>query len=177
MLSNTEYDTMQLVPVVKTSSRQDKRMYLKLINKFRAEYFSSAPEMRLEDVNHALDNKVLCMLITVDNKFIGMVEATPGSVNNQKILNIATIFVDKRYRGNGIANFVYSQLDNLLPDIDIALQIEESKYRENVNQFANMGFTHYWAGEMNSQDHRKYDEKTFVLYHKQYAKGLQPILA
>ena len=167
----------QLLPVVKTSSRQDKRMFLKLINKFRGEYFSGADHMAMEDVNHALDNQVVCMLITVDNKFIGMVEATPGSVNNQKILNIATIFVDKRYRGNGIANVVYRRLNNLLPELDIALQIEESKYFENVNQFANMGFTHYWAGELeNTQDHRKYDEKTFVLYHKEYAKGLQPIL-
>ena len=168
---------IQLVPVVKTSTRQDKRMFLKLINKFRGEYFSSADDMGMEDVNHALDNHVVCMLITVDNKFIGMVEATPGRVNNQKILNIATIFVDKRYRGNGIANVVYSHIDNLLPEVDIALQIEESKYFENVNQFANMGFTHYWAGELeNTQDHRKYNEKTFVLYYKEYEKGLQPIL-
>ena len=167
----------QLLPVVKTSSRQDKRMFLKLINKFRAEYFTDADPMGMEDVNHALDNKVLCMFITVDKKCIGMVEATPGSVNDQKLLNIATIFVDKRYRGNGIANVVYSHLDNLLPEVDIALQIEESKYHVNVNQFANMGFTHYWAGELpNVQDHRKYDEKTFVLYQKEYEKGLQPIL-
>ena len=50
---------IQLVPVVKTSTRQDKRMFLKLINKFRGEYFSGADHMAMEDVNHALNNQVV----------------------------------------------------------------------------------------------------------------------
>ena len=169
---------IHLIPVTKNSSRQHKRMFLKLINKFRAGYFADADNMGMEDLNHALANHVLCTLITANDKFIGMVEATPGGVNEQKILNVATLYIDPRHRNKGIANYVYKMLDDIVPEVDVALQIEESNYLQNVKKFEQMGFTYYWAGEIkNVQDHRKYDEKTYVLYHKQYSPELLPVAA
>ena len=166
---------IELSAITKRSSRHEKRVFLKYMNKFRANYFADAPDMDMSDINYALDNKIVCMLIVADNKYIGAVEATPGCVITQKILNIATIFIDKQFRNKGIANFVYAYLDNLLPDVDVALQIEESNYYQNISKFKNMGFTHYWAGDVSSNDHRQYNEKTFVLYSEKYDNQLMPI--
>jgi ribosomal protein S18 acetylase RimI-like enzyme len=157
------------------TSRQDKRLYLKYVNKFRKDYFTDAEPQSMQDVNYALELKTLCLLILLNNKVVGMVEATPGSIKNKKILNIATIYIDKQHRNKGIANFVYHYLDNLLPHVDIALHIEESNYYNNISKFKEMGFTHYWVGFLSSPDHRMYDEKTFVLYTEKYDNELMPI--
>jgi len=156
------------IKAIKT--RQDKRLYLKYINKFRAGYFADAPSMTILDINNAKDQKIVMGLILLNNKCIGLVEATPGNIYSQKILNIATIYVDTRHRGQGIANVVYKYFSNIQDDVDIALHIEESNYTKNVSKFKDMGFTHYTVGvdSVGVNDHRKYNEKTYVLYDKKH---------
>ena len=160
---------MSDISIQPINARQDKRLYLKYINKFRAGYFADAPSMSILDVNHAIEQKIVMGLILLNNKCVGIVEATPGNIYSQKILNIATIYVDTRHRGQGIANVVYKYFSNLQDDIDVALQIEESNYTKNASKFKDMGFTHYAMVEcVSSSDHRKYDEKTYVLYDKKH---------
>ena len=52
------------------NTRQDKRLYLKYINKFRAGYFADAPSMSILDVNHAIEQKIVMGLILLNNKFM-----------------------------------------------------------------------------------------------------------
>jgi len=153
-------------------SRQDKRLYLKYINKFRKGYWSDAPAMSMLDINYALDNKILCLLVLLNNKCIGMVEATPGNVYATKVLNIATIYIDKKYRNSGIAKIVYKYIDSF-ENVEIGLQIEQRNFTANIDKFLDCGFTHYSKLTLTSDDHRCYEEDTYVLYTKQHCDELQ----
>lgn len=165
-----------MIEITPLQTRQDKRSYIKYVNKFRKEYFANhingdASAFDIETVNYGLENKIVMCLIQLNNKCIGIVEATPGSIYGQKILNIATIYVDKKHRSRGIANIVYKFFSELLDDVDIALHIEESNFNQNVSKFIDMGFTHYLLlEECDSIDFRKYDEKTYVLYDKKHTQ-------
>lgn len=164
---------IQLKPI---KSRQDKRLYLKYINKFRKGYWSDAQDLSMLDVNYGLDQKIVCCLVLLNNKCIGMVEATPGNVYTTKIINIATIYIDKRYRNSGIAKYVYKYMQSSIPnDVEIALQIEERNFESNKDKFLDCGFTHYDKITLNSDDHRQYDEQTYVLFTKQHINKLKPI--
>jgi len=153
-------------------SRQDKRLFLNYINKFRKDYFADALAMSMSDINYALDNKTLCCLIMANNKCIGMLEATPGNVYATKVLNIATIYIDKRYRNSGIAKIVYKYIDSF-ENVEIGLQIEERNFTANIDKFLDCGFTHYSKLTLTSDDHRCYKEDTYVLYTKQHSDELK----
>jgi ribosomal protein S18 acetylase RimI-like enzyme len=163
-----------MVDLKPLTSRQDKRLYLKYVNKFRKDYFTDADPQDMQDVNYALENNILCLLILLNNKVIGMLEATPGNVYATKVLNIATIYIDKKYRKQGIAKQVYKFMESY---IDIALHIEQSNFAKNIDKFINCGFNFYNdMKNTDNVDHRQYDEKTYVLYTKQHIDAFKPIL-
>lgn len=164
---------IELQPI---KSRQDKRMYLKYINKFRKGYWSDAPDMSIEEINYALDKKIICCNVLLNNKCIGMLEATPGHINATKTIQIATIYIDKKYRNSGIAKYVYKYLEAVMPDdVEIALHIEQRNFDTNIDKFLDCGFTHYGITTVKSDDHRQYDEDTYVLFTKQHHHMLKPI--
>jgi GNAT superfamily N-acetyltransferase len=155
------------------TDRKDKRLFCRLINKFRDEYYKNESPFDITPRLLDLMTDPIRQIYYSDKTPIAICEMTSGQGFGKTTLSVATVYVKPSYRGQGIANIIYRDSERIAKELDqvFYIQIEESSLNSNKQKFLNMGFTHFMPliVTTSSKDYEAgYKEKAFALFTQNY---------
>ena len=154
------------------SDRQSRRDFVKLMRKFRQEYFTGDKNYGPYDMEHVGCNNTTCFNIYKHTTIIGILEFTAGQLGNKHTLDLGTIYIVPKYRNNGLSKDIYNLMQHVCDGIDVIYNthIEDKNFIGNEKKFMQLGFTHYIKTK-----HTGYVGDTYCLFRKPYFKLLMPI--
>lgn len=160
------------------ADRKEKRMFCRLLNKFRNEYFKGESPFDVDTRYLDMTQGVVRSILYKHKTPLGVIESCCGVAFGKKTLGVGTVYIKPAYRNQGLAIQSYDFVEKMANKMDCLfnLQIEESSLKSNKQKFIDMGYTHaYHIAEFdNGMD---YKEKTFALFKGNHdINELQPIM-
>ena len=170
---NTEYNVGGI------HDTKAEKIFVKLLNKFRDEYFKGNSPYDITREHLPLIQGVLRNILYKYNRPIGIVETGMGIAFGKVTMGVCTVYIEPEYRNQGLAKNFYTFIEQMAlhedADALFNIQIEESSLKENMEKFIQLGFTHaYHIAEFDNG--MEYKEKTYALFKQQHGiKQLIPI--
>ena len=152
-----------------TAHRKDQKVFCKLLNKFRDEYFDGNSPYDVTLQHLPLIKGVIRNVLYKYNRPIGVVETGMGMAFGETTMGVCTVYIEPNFRSKGLAQMAYAFVEKQanLTDSLFNIQIEESSLKKNINKFIELGFTHaYHIAEFDNG--MEYNEKTFALFKDQH---------
>ena len=155
-------------------NRKDNRLALRLMNKFRNEYFEGNPpfEMTWDFYKDLMRSGGVEPWLYMNGKnVIAYLDLAPGITRGVPSISIATIYIVPRYRKNNISNSIYNAVEQLAKSYGglFNIQVEERFFLNNEQKYRDLGFMYYEVnGETNSIG--EYKDKTYLLFKQQVDK-------
>ena len=160
------------------TDRKSKRLFCRMLNSFRNEYFKGNSPFDIEVAHLDMYEGVVRHILFSNKTPVGIVECCWGSAFGKVTLGIGTVYIKPKYRGLNIAHDLYNYFENIAHDADALfnIQIEKSSFDANRQKFIAMGFTHYEEIKEFSNG-ADYKEPTYALFRGHNGiNQLQPIM-
>lgn len=174
----TEYN---MVILQYEPTRRHKRDWLRMINKFRSEYFGDQNwrPITQEQVNREIsseEKKIWNYMLYQGRQCVAIAEVTTGWIAGQRLLSIATLYVKSTHRSQGLAMAMYDEVEQMAQHVNawFTIQVEQTALEHNRDKFMEMGFVTYDPIEKFSNG-RGYREQTYLLFKGYHLLRLRPL--
>jgi hypothetical protein len=153
------------------------KIFVKLLNRFRDEYFKGNSPYDITREHLPAIQGVLRNILYKYNRPIGIVETGMGMAFGKFTMGVCTVYIEPDYRNQCLAKNFYTFIEQMAirEDALFNMQIEESSLKENMDKFIQLGFTHAYHIE-EFDNGMEYNEKTYALFKEQHGiKELIPL--
>lgn len=177
-MTEDNYDIVILQQDPTESYKQD---WLRMINAFKADYFQhQAGHSRLSRraMEHGLENQkgLFNFMLYKNTICIAIAEVAVGSLWKHRTMGVATVYVKPNYRGKGIANDLYQEIERIAKENDCLfnMHIEQDSLDKNRDKFIEMGFVTY-EPIREFTNGNGYAQQTYALFTDYHYKRMKPL--
>jgi len=172
---------LEMVILQQDPQRHYKRDWIRMINKFKESYFKTRTgwnPITSDMLNWSLEHEkgLFSYLVYKAGRCVAIAEVALGSVGKQSTMAVATIYVKSQHRGQGLAQALYGEIEQMARDCGcwFNIHIEQASLDHNRDKFIAMGFVTYEPIRSFSNG-RRYGEQTFALFRDYHLKRMRPL--
>jgi len=174
-------DIYRYVILQQDPTESHKRDWMRMINAFKADYFQhQAGYSRLSRtvMEQCLENEkgLFNFMLYKDGICLAIAEVAVGSLWKQRTMGVATVYVKPNYRGKGIADNLYKEIERIAKENDCLfnMHIEQDSLDKNRDKFIEMGFVTYEpVREFTSGN--GYRQQTYAVFKDYHYKRMKPL--
>ena len=172
---------LEIVILQQDPKRHYKRDWIRMINKFKRDYFKHRPgwnPLTMDMLNSVLEHEkgLASWLVYKGDECVAIAETALGSFATHRTMGVATIYVKPQHRAQGLARALYDEIERVAKEMDcwFNIHIEQDSLDTNRDKFIAMGFVTYEPARTFTNG-RMYAQKTFTLFRDYHLKRMKPL--